>query len=338
MAEGGLEISSEELERIQCILKLPLEDAVREKLQTSRELNIVVLGCFQVGKSTLINAMFFREGKAYVVRAEEGSMRSCTDDVKPHTLVVNDGSVSINTNIYDTPGLQDGGNNDMNYLRKIQTKCPKVHLIIYCTKMGEPIRQGEETALENLTSAFGKNVLENFVIALTFANQVEPAAPNEDEVKHFKSTLAAKKQALSDCFKKLRHKQAIVGALENRTYPVGSAKKLKLPTDENWQAEFWRGCLDACQPEGRGALLRLAWRNGNFVKLVVASVGTTGGGVGLIGGIGCVVTGGVLSATGFLAPVGLPLIAAGAVAGILGLGATFSGATGIKAVRKDQED
>ena len=112
MAEGGLEISSEELERIQCILKLPLEDAVREKLQTSGELNIVVLGCFQVGKSTLINAMFFREGKAYVVRAEEGSMRPCTDDVKPHTLVINDGSVSININIYDTPGLQDGGNND----------------------------------------------------------------------------------------------------------------------------------------------------------------------------------------------------------------------------------
>ena len=154
---------------------------------------------------------------------------------------------------------------------------------------------------------------------------MELASPTADEDGHYKQCLTAKKEALKECFEKLGY-GPIFEELAKRTYAVGSARKLELPTGENWQAEFWRGCLDACKPEGKGALLKLAWRNKYFLKLVGASVGTTGGGISMVAGAGCVVAGSVMTATGILAPVGVPLIVAGVVAGLLGVGATFGGA------------
>ena len=129
-------------------LKLPLEDAVREKLQSSRKLNVVVVGCYQVGKSTLINAMFFQEGKAYVERAEEGLMKPCTQKVNPYIIrLKDDDDVEVDIKIFDSPGLRDGVNNDRKYLGMIKDECSEVHLIIYCTKMDEPIRSAEEVAI-----------------------------------------------------------------------------------------------------------------------------------------------------------------------------------------------
>ena len=54
----------------------------------------------------------------------------------------------------------------------MRDKCPEIHLIIYCAKMGEPVRPEEATALENITTSFGEAIWENVVIALTFANKV----------------------------------------------------------------------------------------------------------------------------------------------------------------------
>ena len=59
---------SELSERLESILSLQLED-------DSKELNVVVVGRFQVGKSTLINSFFFREGNGYRQKAKEGAMK-----------------------------------------------------------------------------------------------------------------------------------------------------------------------------------------------------------------------------------------------------------------------
>ena len=139
---------------------------------------------------------------------------------------------------------------------------------------------------------------------------MEPASPTADEDKYFMQCLTAKKEMLKKCFKKLGY-EPIFEELATRTYPVGS---------ENWQAEFWQGLLNACEPEGQGALLKLAWRNKHLLKLV-------GGGIGTVAGVGGVVAGGVLSATPV---VGVPLIATGVVAGLLGVVSTVSGVKDIR--------
>ena len=319
---------------VESIADLPLEDATREKLEGSRELNVVVVGCYQVGKSTLINSLFFERGKTYIERAEEGMMDPCTQDVNPHVLIVQ----GISYKIYDSPGLQDGSKaGDLVYLWKIKHKCPKIHLVIYCTKMEEPVRPTEYTALSNLTSTFGDTIWQNTVIALTFANRIDSADPEADEGEHFQDVQRQKERQLRNAFDKLSVRKEVIDNLFQRVYPTGSARKLSLPSGvQDWRVDFWYGCLDACQPEGKGALLKLAWRNRQFVmKVIGASVATTSGGLATVGGLGCVAAGAALTASGILAPVGVPLIAAGAVATLLGLGTAFNNASSIKSVKKE---
>ena len=286
-----------------------------------------------MGKSTLINSLFFEKGSQYVKHAQEGSMDATTVDVTPHTLKWK----GVSYNIYDSQGLQDGKEDDTVYFAKMSDKCPKIHLIIYCTKMGEPVRPEEAAALENITTSFGEAIWENVVIALTFANKVEPADPDKDEVEYFAEILRDKKELLCRHFAQIPIQRSLVDMLATRIFPVGSARALELPgMEQDWRANFWLGCLDACQAEGKGALLKLAWKNRHFVmKALGASVG--GGSVSMVAGVGCVVAGGVLTATGILAPVGVPLIAAGIVTSLLGVGATVGGATGIKAIKREHK-
>ena len=111
----------------------------------------LVLGRFQVGKSTLINSLFYEKGKKYVKYAEEGdAKKATTTDVKPYPIDYH----GVVCHVYDSPGLQDGQTADVHYLMKIKRECPDIHLIIYCTKMNEPIRPDEDKALHNLRYTF----------------------------------------------------------------------------------------------------------------------------------------------------------------------------------------
>ena len=121
----------EHAESIPNLQELPLEDAIREKLKDSRELNMLVIGRYQVGKSTLINSLFFDIRYEYKPRAKEGSLqKSTTKGVSSYPFKLE----GISCNIYDSPGLQDGEANDVCYLKEIKKKCPTIHLVIYCTR------------------------------------------------------------------------------------------------------------------------------------------------------------------------------------------------------------
>ena len=237
---------------------LEIDEDTREKLQRSKEVNILLVGCYQVGKSALINAIFFEQGKKYE-RAKEGElMKPCTDEVSPYTLVIGDNDTRVTVNIYDSPGLQDGEKDDCEHLENIKKACPNFHLMIYCTKMGEPVRV---KALRVLHSGKG-----NMVIALTFANQVQPANPNEEKASHFKKKLSTKKIVIGEALEK-------IGLARNENiYPVGSAGSEELPTTNNWQVDFLVGCLIACELEGKRAMLQVACKNKHFLKSVVEKV------------------------------------------------------------------
>lgn len=312
-----------------------MEDAVREKLEGSKELNVLIIGCYQVGKSTLINSLFHQKGQKYVRIAKEGAMDPCTKAVEPFTIEVK----GISYNFYDSPGLQDGGINDIKYLRLIKEKCKVLHFIIYCTKMAEPVRPAEVVALKNLTVTYGEKFWENAVIALTFANDVQPVDPEEDAATFFKTKWGLKANQLNKVFADIispKNKKIFEGLMK-RTYPAGNARVLQLPgMGPDWRVDFWHGCLEACLPEGKGALLKLAWKNPHFVlKVAGATVGTTSAGASILAGSGCVGAGIALTATGILAPVGITLIVGGAVSTILGAGGTAGGATAIHSIKKE---
>ena len=105
-----------------------------------------------IGKSTLINSLFYKKGGKYVPLADEGSLEPCTTEVNQYVLEIE----GTTFNFYDSPGLQD--NNYLIHLRLIQTTCPNIHLLIYCSKLDEPVRPAEFEALDNITKTFGMSV------------------------------------------------------------------------------------------------------------------------------------------------------------------------------------
>ena len=113
-------------------------------------------------------------------------------------------------------------------------------------------------------------------------------------------------EKLQEAFEGLCIKPEAPEELKMRTYPVGSAKVLELPgMGEDWRAEFWYGCIEACREEGKGAAFKMAWKDPAFLmKVVGASLSTATGAAGAAGGAGCVIAGIALTATGILAPVG----------------------------------
>ena len=315
---------------INSIKDVPVEDAIRAKLKGVSEVNIVVVGCFDMGKSTLINCLLFETDKEYEEKAKEGSLAPCTTKKAKDPYVEEiDG---IRYNIYDSPGLQDGNQADFEILRWISQRHDKIHLAIYCTRMGEAVRPSEIKAMKNITRAFTESIWNNTVIALTFANQVEPSHPTESPEKYFNKKKEEKVTSLKNAFRKeLSFNKATSNKITQNIYPAGSARKLILPGQpQDWRIDFWQGCLDACDPRAKGAIFQLA-KSKKYFKAgsAGAAASTVSGIVGIVGGVGCMVAGTALTGTGILAPIGVPLLIGGAVGTVLGAGATAGGFTSL---------
>ena len=284
---------------INSLSDLPLEDAIRQKLEAMVELNILVVGRYQVGKSTLINSLFFKKGERYIKRAKEGSGHACTRDVTPYTLK----SEGVTFNIYDSPGLQDE-KDDLVYLQLIARKCPNIHLIIYCKEMSTPITPAEKAALKNLNTAFGQCIWNNAIFALTFADSVDPPNPEANKVDFFKDKIKSNVTEFEKAFNGFSIK---LENLETNIHPVGSARVLQLPgMGEDWRVDFWRGCIEACRDDAKGAMLKLAWFKDLtfFLKILLISLNE--------------MTGTLVTATGILAP---PLLISTGITSLLEKGA-----------------
>ena len=215
----------------------------------------------------------------------------------------------------------------------------KIHLVIYCTRMTDDLRPSEIEAMKNITRAFKKSLWNNTVIALTFANKVEPSDPDMKDDEYFENIFKEKVEKLKSIFVKelslKEHTSKKVAIL-----PAGSAKKLILPgKDQDWRVGFWLGCLDACDPEGKEALFEL-YKTRHYINIstIGASAGTASGAVGIVGGVGSMVAGAVFTGTGILAPAGIPLLIGGGVSTVLGVAATVGGTGGIHAGRKAKKE
>ena len=101
---------------------------------------------------------------------------------------------------------------------------------------------------------FGDTIWENTVIALTFVNIIEPVDPKTGEEEYFQDVQRQKERQLRNAFDKLSVRKEVVYSLFQRAHPTGSATKLNLPGGvADWRVDFWHGCLDAYQPEGKEA-------------------------------------------------------------------------------------
>ena len=207
--------------------------------------DILVVGNSCTGKSALINGMILEEA------AEEGAEAQGKGTIRVQAYSYSAGGVTVK--FWDTPGLQDGTDVDVEYIRDMKEEgCGKAQLMLYCIKMSNTrFQQEDHETIVNLTAGLGKEIWENAIFVLTFANDV--IARLERKHKHrpgrkplqevFKDVVSTWKEVLSDEVEKVGVDSKVAESI-----PVVLAgyeiEKIGPNNDTNWRESLWNACKE----------------------------------------------------------------------------------------------
>ena len=228
------------------------------KLKNTRSVNILVTGKTGTGKSTLINGLVGEKV------AKEG------EELDPETVKV-DGYTrtvkGIAMTFYDSPGLQDGKTNEVEYMKDMEHKCKNIDLVLFTIRMDDTrLQEGEKEAMHKLTCAFGASFWEHSVFVLTFANKVEDPADHENSAEYFNKRLTkwtAKlpetllQRSLKKCPNGEVVKVPIDVAHKIPIVPAGYYKQENLPGHPYWFSEFWQYCFMRMNEDAQLLLLKV---------------------------------------------------------------------------------
>ncbi|XP_022777709.1 uncharacterized protein LOC111319148 [Stylophora pistillata] len=222
-------------------------------IDANRHFTILVTGTSGVGKSSLINALV---GK--LVAKEGRGMTVCTTETTKYSCEVIEG---IELRAWDTPGFENDDSKDKSCLQDMITKLKDdVDLVVFCLRTDDSrFCRGDKEAMKKLTEAFGDELWEHTVIALTFANKVHH--PHEgDENAYFMEELKFWREAIHSFLKdELKFGPEILQSL--RILPTGycASKDRKLSNCVDWLTNFWMACYTA--PKSKGAINLLKMNN-----------------------------------------------------------------------------
>ncbi len=239
-----------------------LKARIEEWESKSKNINILVTGKTGVGKSTLVNGIVGRE-----VAKQGDSLDPETSEVTAHTTREGD----ITVNVFDSPGLQDGTENEAKYLADMKQKCADVDLVVYCMRMSEtqvPEGGPDMKAIKLLNETFGHDMWKNTVFLLTFANDVVESAELEagddpsDQHQYFNEQL----QILEALIRERLHitvevpKEIVDGII---IIPAGHKSEPLLPDsasvagESHWLSRVWLKALAVTKPQAQLALIKL---------------------------------------------------------------------------------
>ena len=226
-----------------------LSNETQDWLEHSKSVSTIVTGKTGVGKSTLINILVGHE-----VSKVGYTLGPQTTEVSSHIISTS----GVELVIWDTPGLQDGTDNEDKYIADMKTKCSGYDLVIYCTSMAES-RFGvsdDVKAINALTNSFGESLWERAIFVLTRCNQVLPTKKDPDARKR-------KVQLFSEIIPKVLIKCGVAESLAN-SVPVipagyieedGSGREL-LPLTNDWLSNVWNISLLRMRESAQPAMVK----------------------------------------------------------------------------------
>ena len=154
-------------------------------------------------------------------------------------------------------------------MQKIAKSVSKIDLLLYYIRIDDArLRKPDIRAINHLTYAFGEDVWNNAVFALTFANKVLPAR-NEGDPLHQKRHFEEKIQEWT----KELHETLLIAGVSKMTVetilvaPAGYYCESSLPDDcENWLSDFWFICVQTINNRAQPALLTVNYNRFKQLK------------------------------------------------------------------------
>ena len=243
--------------------------AVEKKLNKwateNNEIQILITGKTGTGKSALIKSL------TGVSAVEGHTLNPETTEVKDFSSTTVGG---VKLKVWDSPGLQDGTDNERQYLAMIRKRCCDVDLIIYCIKMHDTRlleNCDDSKAMQKLygPSCLGAEKWKNTIIVLTFANLVEKKAkyqPDQSPVgkqkfykEEYELTVTAIKGILTADVKLAKEMIQSIPII-----PAGYHTRLTLPDLQTsdasrcyWLSDLWLKSLNVTKLDAQPAMIKL---------------------------------------------------------------------------------
>ena len=167
--------------------------------------------------------------------------------------------------ILDSPGLQDGHEEEMTYMKDMVNKSQKLDLVFYTAKMdSKRIEQDDLRAMEKLHDAFGIEFWNKTMIVLTFANRIK-----DDTIMPGMTDFDKEEIYFNKCLKKWQER--LPKDLQNLSVTAEIAHRIPvvpagliwtdLPGYKNWFANFWMSTLNYLKESGPNSNFLLQFRN-----------------------------------------------------------------------------
>ena len=236
-----------------------------DRLKDTRAVSILVTGKTGTGKSTLINGLVGEE-----VAIVGDTLDAQTTEVKGFPVKIQD----LTVRIYDTPGLQDGFKNEVDYMKDMEKTCKNVDLILYTIKMIETrLDESDLNAMHKFTCAFGAEFWDRVLFVLTFANMIQdPTAmqsSSSDQHLHeefFEKKLNMWKKKLPEALKEMHSKPCLNGdvvkispvtADRAPVLPAGHPLNPHLPAHKYWIRKTWESLFLQLDDEANTLTLKV---------------------------------------------------------------------------------
>lgn len=162
----------------------------------------------------------------------------------------------VDITVFDTPGLAEGPRKDEEHLQEIKEKVTAFDVFIFCTEMDtERFRNDDINTIQKLTEAFGSQLWEHAVVALTFANRVRPPFSKKGmkEQDFFDQRYRMFKKKIQKVVKEVGVPDEVLSFVP--FVATGDLNEPRLPGSHNWVYAFWIAAFKRLNRRARPAFL-----------------------------------------------------------------------------------